>query len=119
MEADLQQYHGLDYRDRWNPDRSKRLTLRRLVVLIWRNPPIDGAVLRATTGRMQWSLSDHLLDDLRRTLEMVNGAKNPKPHPLRDTSTAKRMTPERAKRLATAKRRARARRAALQSGEIT
>lgn len=120
MEADLQRFYGLDVRDRWHPDPTRRLTLRRLVVLVWRFPPAEGAVVAVSTGRAHWSMEAHLLDDLRRTVEAVNGVKSPKPHPLRDTSrSTKRLTPERAKRLRAARQRARARRTAIERGEIT
>jgi hypothetical protein len=119
VEADLQAHYGLDLRDFYHPlPGTRRLTLRRLVYLIWRNPPVDGAVMRATTGHQPWTLTDHLLDDLRRTLEAVNGVKKPKPHPLRTTKQPKKVDPKRRQRLQAARRRARARRGAIERGEI-
>ncbi len=124
MEADLQQFYGIDYRDRWHPDPRQRLTLRRLCMLILRHPPLDGWVVRKIRdGRSFWHLANHQLDDLRLTMEslMTDPKKHrPKPDPDRPTGQAerrrKRNTPERQRKLADARARSRARRAARQAG---
>ena len=73
-------------------------------------------------GRPHWSMESQLLDDLRMTLEAVNtekGKPKPKPHP--DRRQAKRRpadSPERARKLAAARRRARQRRQRVSAGEI-
>lgn len=66
MEADLQRYYGIDYRDRWRRDDQGRrvLTLRRIGVLV-RNLPLDSAAVRATNdGETPWSIEQTLLADL-------------------------------------------------------
>lgn len=121
MEADLLRFYGIDYKDRWHPDRSRRLTLRRLAVLILRHPPMEGWVARKLSdGRSAWGLTNHQLDDLRLTLEalMTDPKKHkPKPDPNRpggkaDKRKRKRNSPERQRKLADAQARSRARRAA-------
>lgn len=66
MEADLQRFYGVDYRDRWRlDDRGRpRLTLRRLCVLVEHLPP-EAAVSRAAREHEpSWSLTDRLLADV-------------------------------------------------------
>ncbi len=118
MEADLQRFYGIDYRDRWHADPRQRLTLRRLCVLILRNPPPEGWVARRLLGGSVWTLTNHQLDDLRLTLEalLTDSKKHkPKPDPNRPTGASerrlKRNTPERQRKLADARARSRARRA--------
>ena len=87
-----------------------------MVFLLVRHPPMNGAVVSETTGKPGWTLTDHLIDDLRRTIEKVNGAKDSQAHPLRPTGAGKTADP---KKVAGAKRRAAARRRAIEAGEIT
>lgn len=92
------------------------LTFRRLGVLV-RHLPHESAV--AQHGRKlkpYWTVEAHLIDELRMTL--VHSKKNPaKPHPDRPTGTV-RVDPERAKKLAAGRRRARIRKERIASGEI-
>lgn len=132
MEADLARFYGIDYRDRWHPDRRHRLTLRRICVLVWRYPPPEGAVMRlANDNRAPWQLINHQLDDVRLTiLATTEGVKASalKPHPERDAigrrareaARARRdADPERHRRRLAAQARARERRRAIAAGEIT
>lgn len=112
MEADLQRFYGIDYRDRWRGD----LTLRRLLTLI-RYLPGDSAVSRST-GHNHWSTEAHLLDELRMTL--VGTKKKPaKPHPQRPRRTKKAPDAKRRRQLEAGQHRAAARRRAIEAGEIT
>jgi hypothetical protein len=108
VEADLQIHCGTDYRDRWGGG----LTLRRIAVLLRHLPP-DSATHLALRGRMHWSVEAHLLDDLRMTVEAIALAqagektKRPKRHDARPKPPPPRHSPERARKLADARRRAR------------
>lgn len=111
MEADLQSHYGLDYRDRWrfDADGHRRLTLRRLGVLV-RHLPVDSSTAMAT-GSSGWTLSDHLLAD-------VFHATAGTPHPgLPKTDAA--IDPLRDKAIRAAKVRAAERARAIAAGEIT
>jgi hypothetical protein len=126
VEADLQRFYGIDYRDRWLPDRRRRLTLRRIAVLVLRHPPLDGAVARVLNDdRVPWRLEHHLLDDIRLVIEAVNtDPKKHKPKPAPDRPDGKaakprRDSPERRRKLAAARLRARERRRAKAAGELT
>jgi hypothetical protein len=119
VEADLQRWYHVDYRDRWRGD----LTLRRILVLIQHLPP-ESAVAGIIRGdEMYWPVEAHLLDDLRMTLAAVNTPSNkpkPTPHPQRPRGQRRvRETPERRKKLADARRRAQARRKAIAEGRLT
>lgn len=125
MEADLQRFYGIDYRDRWHPDRRRRLTLRRICVLTLRHPPLDGNVARVINGgHTPWQLEHHLLDDIRLVVEAVMTDKKHKPKPAEGRPTtatvrqAHRDSPERARKLADARRRSRERRRAREAGEL-
>lgn len=122
MEADLARYYQIDYRDRWRRDEHgrPRLTLRRLLVLIWRYPPVDGAVVRVTTGARPWTRAEHLLDELRVAVLRAAGAKKAKPHPDRRAAVVRRGdSPDRRRERQAALARARKRRERIQRGEIT
>lgn len=117
MEADLAHYYHVDYRDRWAAA-GPRLTLRRLAVLV-RHLPADAATVRAV-GAHAWSMTDHLLDDIRRQLRALGGEKEPKPYPGRFAPPGSMsVSPERRRRLADARRRARERRRQIEAGVIT
>lgn len=111
VEADLSQYHHIDYRDRWRFDEAgtRRLTLRRIVVLL-RHLPADSATMRAL-GRPGLRFEHYLLADL---FTAMTGRPHPailKPEPVVD--------PKREKKLRDATERMRARRDALNAGQIT
>lgn len=109
VEADLQRYYGIDYRDRWRGD----LTLRRLLVLI-RYLPRESAVQIAVNGE-HWSIEAHLIDDLR--MVQVHSKKNPaKPHPARPLGNPKRLNAE---AIADGRRRRALRARRIAAGEIT
>jgi hypothetical protein len=103
-------YH-VDYRDRWRFDESgrRRLTLRRLGVLLTYLPP-DAATSIALGGpgwRLEHYLAAHLFH-----------ATAGKPHPMLPKAE-KASTPERDQKMRKAKARARERQRALDAGEIT
>lgn len=110
MEADLAHWYQIDYRDRWRGD----LTLRRLKVLI-QHLPADCAVNRSVGEPLHWGVEAHLLDDLRMTLV----GKKAKPHPQRPKRSKRPASPDRLRALQAGRRRAAARRKAIESGEIT
>ncbi len=118
MEADLQQYYGIDYCDRWRYDENgrRRLTLRKMFVLISQLPP-DSRLARASTDAMFWSLEAQLIDDVRMAL---TGSKEhpPQPHPQRPTGKKRRHQP-RQEVIADARRRSRERERQIAAGEIT
>jgi hypothetical protein len=125
VEADLQRFYGVDYRDRWHPDRRYRLTLRRIYVLVAKYPPLDGNVARILNdGQTPWRLEHHLLDDIRIVIEAVMTDKKhtPKPAANRPTGRAaerrRRDSPERRRKLTDARRRARERARAKAAGEL-
>jgi hypothetical protein len=126
VEADLQRFYGIDYRDRWHPDRRRRLTLRRIAVLVLQHPPLDGNVVMALNGgEPLWRREHHLLDDIRVVIEAVLTDKKhqAKPAPGRPTAeTARRLRrdadPDRRKKIADARRRSRDRRRAREAGEL-
>lgn len=101
MEADLQRFYGIDYRDRW---RGGDLTLRRIAVLVRHLPPESAVALIERDGKPHWTLEAELIDTLRRALTSTK--KGPaEPHPLRPKPQPKRMTPERKRKLAAARAR--------------
>lgn len=119
MEADLQRFYGIDYRDRWLrsgrivPDTTRvrgDLTLRRVWVLV-RHLPDDSAVADIHRGhKPRWSLEAHLLDDLR--MVWTGTEKKPAtPHPQRPKpDTTRKDSPERRRKIADARRRQKERR---------
>lgn len=112
MEASLQAHYGIDYRDRWRRDEHgrRRLTLRRIGVLVRHLPP-DSAVALATGGA-GWTVTDYLISD-------VFHAHAGKAHPARPKpSKIHIVSPEREKRLRAARRRRADRQAAIARGEI-
>lgn len=127
VEADLQRFFGLDYRDRWRLDERgrPRLTLRRIAVLLLRHPPLEGAVAWLINDqRTPWRREHHQLDDLRLLIWSVFAEKGAKPpiDPDRPTGQRKgrdRNDPERLRKLADARRRAAERRRLIAAGEIT
>lgn len=111
MEADLQRFYNIDYRDRWRGT----LTLRRINVFITHLPP-DSAVVSVVfrEGAPYWSLEAHLLDNVR--MALTGSEKQPsQPHPGRPFATAasNKGGPERKRKIAAARGRARERRRQL------
>jgi hypothetical protein len=78
LEADLSQYHGIRYTDRWRYDDRgvPLLTLREIWVRIQQLPPTAELVLLANEGRPRWSDTEYLLSDV---VHVLSG----KPHPAR------------------------------------
>lgn len=86
MEADLRQFFGVDYRDRWRHDDDglPRLTLRQIAVYVFRRPVPGGAVEEALVGFNPVPRLEVLVDELRRNYIAVHskkGAHPPEPHP--------------------------------------
>lgn len=79
MEADLARYYQVDLGDRWRPGR--RLTLRRLVVLV-RHLPDDSATAFAINEGPPWRTEHELADLSRMDFLRVHGVEKPIPHPL-------------------------------------
>lgn len=121
VEADIQRFYGVDYRDRWRFDGNgrRRLTLRRLWVLVTYLPPESAIVAAARDGAPHWSVEAHLLDDLR--IVLTGSKEKPaSPHPMRPKPRSDRANPaRRAKQLAAARDRLRERRRRIEAGEIT
>src|SRR5690606_9976085 len=115
VEADLARWYHLDYRDRWRGD----LTLRRIFVLVRHLPPESAVAEVLRGGKPHWSIEAQLIDDLR--VSLTGSKERPsKPHPSRPKPSSRpRTTPERARKLAAARRRARERRRRLEAGELT
>lgn len=114
MEADFARFYGIDYRDRWRGG----LTLRRVYVLVKHLPPESATAEIARDGDLHWSIEAHLLDDLRMVLS-GDGKKPSKPHPSRPKPGRRKViTPERARKLAAARRRAQERRRKREAGEL-
>jgi hypothetical protein len=119
VEADLARFYGLDYRDRWRWDEhgDRRLTLRQIFVRV-RHLPVDSAVLALEHGHEPvWRLEHVLLADVWQQV-----AHSKKPHPMLVAEQRRsrgrqstRITPERARKLADGRRRARERRLQLDS----
>lgn len=119
MEADLQRFYGVDYRDRWRHDEHgrPRLTLRRLAVFVTHLPPDSAVGRHERDGKEHWSVEAHRLDDVRMTVEAAWSKKDHTPSPHPDRPQPRRGPDPRA--LADARRRARRRRERIASGEIT
>lgn len=115
VEADLQRWYGIDYQDRWRG----RLSLRKIRSLVM-YLPAEAATWMVLTGKPHWSLTDHLLDDLRICLT-GSKEKPSKPHPQRPRPSARQVkhSPERRQKLADARSRAKQRRADIEAGRIT
>jgi len=111
VESDLSQYHGLDYRDRWQfgPDGRRLLTLRMIAVRV-RYLPLDSACAVASGGsgwRTEHYLAAHLFQ-----------ATTGKAHPALPKSSPI-ANPAREKALRAGRARARERQRAIDAGEIT
>lgn len=117
MEADLQRFYGVDYRDRWRPDEHgrPRLTLRRLHVLVAHLPPDSATAAVVGDGEPGWSRSDVLLTDL---WSAWTGKEHPRIARAR-RSHGRPVSADRMRRLREARARARDRRRRIESGEIT
>lgn len=125
IEADLQRFYQVDYRDRWRRDEHgfPRLTLRRLRVLIVHLPPESATKRAVSHGRSIWD--DEKLALLTHIWQASAGSE--KPHPwvedaLREERNehrkAKMQDPKEKARIAEAKKRADDRRRMIESGEI-
>lgn len=77
MEADLSEYHQVDYLDRWRGG----LTLRRIWVLL-RWLPEQSRVAGIIRDGPLWTIEAHLLDDLRVALTSTK-KKRAQSHPSR------------------------------------
>lgn len=114
VEADLQRFYQVDYRDRWRKDEHGRplLTVRRLYVLLLHLPSTSALADLQRNGKPDWSLEAHLLDDIRMTLQHTDKKRPPQPHPARPRgrATPRKDTPQRRAKIADARRRAQARR---------
>lgn len=113
VEADLQRWYHIDYRDRWrfDADGNRKLTVRRIGVLI-RHLPADSATFIALGGS-GWTL-DHYL-----TASMWQ-AFTGKLHPAFPTSSKKRKEdPSRAQLIEAAKVRRDERQRKIDAQEIT
>jgi len=109
VEADLQQYYGIDYRDRWRGD----LTLRRIFVLV-NHLPLDSSTF--AEGGQRWGWTDHLVDDLRIVMSSSEKQKS-EPHPARPgTGKNRKPDPQRETKLAALRKRQEERAARLQKG---
>lgn len=113
MEADLQRYYRIDYRDRWRGD----LTLRRLMVLISHLPPESSTAVALGGGFRPLSRTESLLAEIWQPL-----ARSKRRHPLLSAALKKHRKPISAKRrrkLDDLTRRQQARREAIERGDIT
>lgn len=81
LEADLSQYHGIRYTDRWRYDERgvPLLTLREIWVRIQQLPPTAELVLIANDGRPRWTDTDYLLSDIVHVLSGKQHPARPKP----------------------------------------
>lgn len=116
MEADLQRFYGIDYRDRWRPDAHGRplLTLRRLMVLIEHLPAESVLQTTLRQGRPAWRL-EHVL--LAHVWQAAGHSKEPHPWLTRETRRS-RGGPD-PRKLAAARARAAKRKRAIEAGRIT
>lgn len=113
MEADLQRYYQIDYRDRWRGD----LTLRRLMVLITHLPAESSTALALNSGFRPLSRSEALLAEIWQA-----AARSKRRHPLLSVALKKQRKPissKRRRKLDELVQRQRARRAAIDRGDIT
>jgi hypothetical protein len=116
VEADLQRFYAVDYRDRWR--RGSGLTLRRISVLVDHLPEDSALHLRLNEGEPVPSLTDVLLADIWQAV-----TRSKRPHKvIRNLQTRSRSlrvaAPDRQRAIARARRRAARRRALIESGEI-
>lgn len=115
VEADLQRYYGVDYRDRWRGD----LSLRRISNLLRHLPPDSALAHIELAGTPAWNLEHVLLADIWQAV-----ARSKKQHPMlvkarQQSERFHRPDPQRMAELASARREAEARRRAIEAGEIT
>lgn len=121
IEADLSRYHHLDLRDLWRFEPVvirtagrgrrvwvRRLTLRMIYVRIRHGlPPESALAIHFNGGKWPWKLQDHLLADLWYLHRQELEGKKAKDHPGRPTAKrAKVESPERARKMRDARRRA-------------
>ena len=111
VEADLLRYYQVDYLDRWRGG----LSLRRLRNLLFNLPPDSATSTALRGGTAWWPVEAHLIDDLRIALTSTKKDTS-KPHPARPQPPRKRGGPDRARKLADARRRAQQRREKAKEG---
>lgn len=116
VEADLQRFYGIDYRDRWRYHDGRRvLTLRRLGVLIRHLPAESAVALIHRDHEPYWSVEAHLLDELR--ISLTGSQRKPsKPHPQRPTG--KKAQQHQPRKIADFRRRSAERQAQIDAGEL-
>ena len=108
---------GVELADHYRRDDGRRrLSLRRLLVLVRHLPP-ESRLAQELVGT-HWSVEAHLLDTLR--MVWTHSDRNPaQPHPDRPTAEKRRQaSPEWQAKVADARTRARARRQKIESGEL-
>ncbi|HBJ72822.1 MAG TPA: hypothetical protein DDY88_03735 [Actinobacteria bacterium] len=111
VEADLQGTYHIDLRDLWRFDEQgfRRLTLRRVWVLVTHLPP--AAATRIALGGSGWDRKEHLAADLWHAI-----VKSPHPGlPVVESP----VDPKKSKRVAEFKKRAAERQRQIDAGEIT
>lgn len=123
MEAELQRFCGVDYRDRWRFDEHgrRRLTLRRVFRLFQGFPETESRLvwLLVNDGQPIWPVTAHIVDDLRIAMTSDKKRQSP-PHPARFSKKKVRSgwgDPKRIRSLMAARQRARARRLQLAGEE--
>lgn len=122
VEADLLRFYQVDYLDRWRFDGEGRrlLTLRRIWVLI-KALPEESRLAQMVHGPIvtRWDVADHLLDDLRMTVERLGGVKKPQRHPSRPKpKKVRNVSRDRRRKVADGRRRLRERRRKIEEGVI-
>lgn len=120
LEADLAHHYHIDLADHWRRDERGRrlLTLRRLAVLVT-HLPNDSALSKAFDPNHVWRVADILLAHIWQAV-----AHSKTTHPMltaefRRVSSVTPWTPDRARAVAEARRRAAQRRQAIADGTIT
>lgn len=103
--------NGIDYRDRWrfDADGVRKLTIRRLSVLVRHLPPEAASVI--ASGGSGWRVSDFLLADVFHANSGTVHPANPRLTALPD--------PQRERKMSSARVRARERQRLIDAGEIT
>ena len=116
MEADLLRFWQIDLLDYWRTPR--RLSTRRLLVLVEHIPEGQGSAVRAIAG--EWGPVEEILDSLRRWYVMVHSESHDDPglHPRHPLSGTTDVAPS-AEVVAHVARLKSEREAAIAAGELT